>query len=103
MSVENEIKTLLSECFDPVELLLVNDSHKHRGHGNVPDSANSHFTLTIASDAFSDKTRIQKHQLVYGCLKALMDNPIHALVIHAYTPEEYAATTQSARFPRRVE
>lgn len=89
MSIESQIKDLLVEYFEPQEIKLVNDSHKHRGHGNVPDSDNSHFSLTIVSQAFVNKTRLQQHQMVYGCLRDLMDNPIHALIIHSYTPEEY--------------
>ena len=91
MTVEDKIKSLIKEHFNPVNMLLRNDSAKHAGHYWLDDKENSHFTLTIVSDVFTNLSRIQRHQQVYQCLQELMDKPIHALTIHAYSPDEYKA------------
>lgn len=88
MTTEEHITTLLTERFHPTALDLRNDSHKHIGHAGVTDALNSHFSLTIVSEEFQNKSRVQRHQMIYDCLKDLMDNPIHALSIHAYSPRE---------------
>jgi stress-induced morphogen len=39
-----------------------------------------HFNITVRSGAFSGKTLIEQHQLVYGALKAaLKDGRVHAV------------------------
>jgi stress-induced morphogen len=39
-----------------------------------------HFNITVRSSAFSGKTLIEQHQLVYGALKgALKDGRVHAV------------------------
>ncbi len=97
MTIENTIKDLLTTCCKPEVLELRNDSHKHIGHVGVNDALNSHFSLTIVSTEFRNKSRVQRHQMIYECLKELMDNPIHALAIHAYTPEERETLNQKER------
>lgn len=88
MTVEEKIQHLLTERLKPSGLIIKNDSSKHAGHSHVEDKENSHFAVTIISNEFIGKTRVQRHQMIYECLHDLMDHPIHALVIHAHTPEE---------------
>jgi len=49
-----------------------------------------HFTAVIVSPAFAGKSRIQRHQVVYGALGDRMREEIHALSMKTLTPEEYA-------------
>ena len=51
---------------------------------------NTHYAALVISAAFAGKRSIARHQLVYGCLGALMGNEIHAMSIRAYTPDEWA-------------
>jgi acid stress-induced BolA-like protein IbaG/YrbA len=48
-----------------------------------------HFEAVVVSDAFSGKSRIQRHQLVYQTLGERMRGEIHALSMKTYTPEEW--------------
>lgn len=88
MIVEKQIQALLTEHLRPLSLTITNDSAKHEGHHDLEDKQNSHFTVSIISEEFIGKTRIQRHQMIYDCLKPLMNQPIHALVIHAHAPGE---------------
>ncbi|PYE37923.1 BolA family protein [Psychrobacter fozii] len=70
-------------------LELVNESMNHAGYF---DGKESHFKLTIVSNAFEGKRLVARHQLVYGLVNALLTSQggqVHALAIHAYTPVEW--------------
>ena len=48
----------------------------------------THFEAVIVAAQFEGKRLIQRHQLVYAALGALMGREIHALSMQALTPEE---------------
>lgn len=50
-----------------------------------------HFQALVVSHAFTGKSRVQRHQLVYGALGDRMRAEIHALSMRTLTPEELAA------------
>ena len=49
----------------------------------------THFEAIVVAAQFEGKRTLQRHQLVYGTLGALVGREIHALSIQAYTPEEW--------------
>lgn len=56
-----------------------------------------HYQVIVVSPAFEGKRPVQRHQLVYGSVQqAMSTEAIHALSIKAYTPETWAAMSQSA-------
>jgi len=50
-----------------------------------------HFEALIVSPLFRDKSRVQRHQIVYGALGDRMREEIHALSMKTLTPEEFEA------------
>ena len=48
-----------------------------------------HFQALVVSAAFEGKSRVQRHQLVYGALGERMREEIHALSMKTLTPEEW--------------
>ena len=48
-----------------------------------------HFQAVIVSGAFTGKSRVQRHQLVYKALGDRMREEIHALSMQTLTPEEW--------------
>jgi acid stress-induced BolA-like protein IbaG/YrbA len=49
-----------------------------------------HFEATVISSAFSGKSLLQQHRMVYATLGARMENEeIHALALQTYTPEAW--------------
>jgi len=46
----------------------------------------THFEAIVVSEAFSGKSRIQQHRMVYATLGANMEGAIHALSIRTATP-----------------
>jgi BolA family transcriptional regulator, general stress-responsive regulator len=70
---------------DRIELL--DESHLHAGHAGARDGR-GHFRVHIVSPDFAGLRTLQRHQLVYRSLGALMQTDIHALSITALTPDE---------------
>jgi acid stress-induced BolA-like protein IbaG/YrbA len=58
------------------------------------DGDGRHFDALIVSRAFEGKSRVQRHQIVYGALGDRMREEIHALSIKAVTPAEWQALQQ---------
>jgi acid stress-induced BolA-like protein IbaG/YrbA len=50
----------------------------------------AHFQALIVSEAFAGKTRVQRHQIVYGALGGRMREEIHALSMQTLTPAEWS-------------
>ena len=48
-----------------------------------------HFQALVVSGAFDGKSRVQRHQLVYGALGERMREEIHALSMRTLTPQEW--------------
>lgn len=53
------------------------------------DGDGTHFGAIIVSDAFSGRTLIQQHRIVYSALGGKMGTDIHALSMQTYTPEQW--------------
>ena len=89
---EQRIRQCLEELFQPTDLLLKDQSHLHAGHEGARDGK-GHFDVTIVSQAFDGKSRIQRHRMVYAALGGLLESDIHALRIKALTPAECRSST----------
>jgi acid stress-induced BolA-like protein IbaG/YrbA len=53
------------------------------------DGDGAHFQAVIVSPAFEGKTRVARHQIVYGALGDRMREEIHALSMQTLTPSEW--------------
>lgn len=82
-----QIEQRLRAALQPLRLDIVDESAKHAGHAGARDGG-GHFDVTIVSSQFSGKSLLQRHRLVYDALGETMRGDIHALSIHAFTPEE---------------
>lgn len=74
-----EVERLLRARFADAELELVDLT-----------GTQDHYQARVVSSAFTGKSLIEQHQLVYGALGAAMSGPIHALALKTYTPEVWA-------------
>lgn len=54
------------------------------------EGAEAHFTATIVAAAFEDKSRIERHRMIYDLFRDEMANQsIHALSLRTVTPSEW--------------
>ena len=81
------IKKVLEETFSPIEIEVLDESHRHVGHLGAR-SGKGHFKLTIISKRFEGLPMIQRQRLVYRALASLMETDIHALSMSTLTPSE---------------
>lgn len=91
MQVETRIREKLNEAFSPIQLAIENESHKHAGHAAMQGAANTgetHFSITIVSDGFAGRSRIERHRMVHEALAEELAGPVHALSVKAKTPDE---------------
>lgn len=70
----------------PSQLDIVDDSHRHAGHAGAREGG--HYGVTIVAPAFSGKSTMARHRLVYDAAGDLMRKGIHALSICARAPDE---------------
>jgi stress-induced morphogen len=67
---QTEIETMIREAF-PDARVEVRDL---AGDGE-------HYAATVVTKAFSGKSRVQQHQMVYAALKGRMGGDLHALAL----------------------
>jgi BolA protein len=82
------IREKLEAAFSPQRLEIVDDSARHAGHEGARSGGESHFSLTLQSDAFAGRSRVERQRLVNHVLRAELAGPVHALSIKALAPGE---------------
>lgn len=85
--IQEGIEAKLQTAFSPYYLAVVNESNNH----NVPAGSESHFKVTMASDAFEGKRLIGRHRAINSILADELSGKIHALALHTYTVSEWQA------------
>ncbi len=74
--VADEIERLIKEAMPDAEIRI----EDLRGDGD-------HYLAHVVSDAFTDKTRVQQHQMVYEALQGRMGSELHALALQTAARE----------------
>ncbi|HSG74872.1 MAG TPA: BolA family protein [Burkholderiales bacterium] len=90
MSTADDIRARLA-VLQPESLELEDESERHRGHAGYRPGGGTHWRLSIVARAFAGQSTVARHRLVYQALGGLMQDPIHALAIHARAPGEPGA------------
>jgi len=80
------IRSALETSLSPDRIEIIDDSTAHANHAG--NTGGGHFSVTIVSDRFRDKSTLERHRMVYMAVNHLMPAEIHALSIKAMTKEE---------------
>ncbi|MFZ2507854.1 MAG: BolA family protein [Steroidobacteraceae bacterium] len=83
----SRIQTELESRFAPARVSVRDDSASHAGHPGAQSGA-GHFAVRIVSQAFSGRSPLQRHRMVYEALAEMMPSDIHALIIEAISPDD---------------
>ena len=75
-----EIKTKITNKFNPDQMELIDNSHFHKSHKSF-DSNKFHLKIVIQSKALKKMSKIDAHKEIFFILKNEMENKIHALEI----------------------
>ncbi|KAI0032474.1 bola protein, partial [Vararia minispora EC-137] len=86
----------LTALFQPSQLCITNDSWQHRHHAAMRaeggGSGETHFSIQVVSEAFTGKSTMQRHRLVYAALSEELQNGLHALSLTTKTQAEMTRT-----------
>ncbi len=85
MSVAERIERKLALGLNLAHLQVVNESGNH----NVPPGSESHFKVVVVAEDFSGERLLARHRRINGLLADELAHDVHALAIHAYTPDEW--------------
>jgi BolA family transcriptional regulator, general stress-responsive regulator len=85
MSRKDRIEHQLITEFSPLSLSIEDESKNH----HVPENAQTHFKIIMASAHFANLTRVQRHRLINTLLKNEFDTGMHALSMFLYSPTEW--------------
>ncbi|NMG33686.1 BolA/IbaG family iron-sulfur metabolism protein [Azoarcus sp. TTM-91] len=86
MNVVEHIRQRL-QTLSPLMVEVGDDSALHAGHAGAR-AGGGHYDLHIVSDAFTGKSTVSRHRMIYQALGEMMRGEIHALAIRAQTAEE---------------
>lgn len=94
MSVAERIEGKL-RALDPLHLEVLDESRAH----NVPRDSESHFRVTVVCEAFAGRGALARHRMVNELLADELAGPVHALALHAKTPDEWFEDPRSRESP----
>jgi BolA protein len=93
-SREQRIIAAVTQAIQPSHIEVLNESHNHGGPGTE-----THYKLIAVSEAFQSQRAVARHQRIYAATAAERDTGLHALALHLYTPEEWAAIDAAPESP----
>lgn len=93
MAREQLIESRLARAFAVQVLRVDNESHLHSA------GTDTHFKVVLVSDDFAGVRAVARHQKVYALLHDEMQKGLHALALHIYTQEEWAAAGNAPASP----
>ena len=94
MTRVDRIRAALTAAFEPLHLVIEDDSEAHAGHAGAA-TGRGHFNVEIVSARFAGQQPLARHRLVYDALGELMQTDIHALSIKAAAPGEQVGTARA--------
>ncbi len=84
----HQIETAVRTALRTMSLMVVDESHLHRGHAGARPFGQSHYHIFAISEAFNGQSRVARQRLIFGVLGATVGEEIHALTMTLLTPEE---------------
>ncbi|MDQ7744516.1 BolA family protein [Hydrogenophaga pseudoflava] len=80
------LQAALDTALSPSRLEVIDESAAHAGHSGANGLGyGTHFRVRIAAPAFTGKSRVAQHRLVYDALRNFTDAGLHALAIEILT------------------
>ena len=83
------IESILKQDFEPLHLVLTDDSARHAGHAGARDGG-GHFHVLIVSSRFEGQALVARHRLVNQALGEMIGAEIHALGLRTLAPSEWS-------------
>jgi BolA protein len=81
MKMKDRMERKLTSEFHPQQLEIVDESEDHRGHGGYREGGETHFRVLMRARSLKGMSRVARQRAVMSCLKAEMDERVHALAL----------------------
>ena len=85
-----ELRHRITSALGAERVEVQDDSAQHRGHAGARGGA-GHYSVLVVAGSFAGMDRVTRHRAVYGAVGDMIPAQVHALVVRAYTPEEWSA------------
>ena len=79
MTMADAIATKLKDALSPSHIEVLDVSYKHAGHAGWREGGETHFEVTMTSDAFAGQSRVACHRMVNRILAEELAGSVHAL------------------------
>jgi BolA family transcriptional regulator, general stress-responsive regulator len=84
------LRAKLEAALSPTSLTIEDESAKHAGHAGAREGGETHFRVSIVSQAFSGLNRVERQRKVYAVVAEELAERVHALSLTTLTPDEAA-------------
>jgi BolA protein len=81
MTMNERMKRKLTDEFAPQHLEIIDESEDHRGHGGYREGGETHFRIVMRAESLQGMSRVARQRAVMACVKAEMDERVHALAL----------------------
>lgn len=78
-AIAERMRAKLEEGLAPDELVIEDQSERHRGHGGWREGGETHFHVRVRSAAFDGLNRVARQRIVHRLLAAELEERVHAL------------------------
>ena len=82
------METVLTQSFSPTILRVEDDSARHAGHAGARDGGETHYSITIVSEKFTNLSRVDRSRIVHNVLTREFELGLHALSLKLRSPDE---------------
>jgi BolA protein len=90
MNRVDELRDRITAALTAERVEIQDDSEQHRGHAGARGGA-GHYTAIVVAERFAGMGRVERHRAVYEAVGDMIPSQVHALVVRAYTPQEWQA------------
>ena len=89
MNRKSKITNILNEYFDLYKCVVSDVSELHKGHSGYIEGEETHFEITMISNDFENKNRLERHRMVNDCLKYQFKGSLHSITLKLLTISEF--------------
>jgi BolA protein len=90
MTRSDELKQRIVAALAASHVEVQDDSAQHRGHAGARAGA-GHYSVAVVAESFAGLDRVARHRAVYAAVGDMIPQKVHALVVRAFTPAEWAS------------
>ena len=81
MNRTKRIKNILEKYFDDHNIIVIDNSHLHKGHNNFDGNNQTHILVQLKKNSKIELNRLETHRKINSLLSKEFDSGLHSLEI----------------------